>query len=245
MHELFAAVAVGVFISASVLVGIRLLSLHRRTGDSPELLLGLMLLLVAGLGYPAAIASRFAGPAAVRPFIIVSNLSMDAGSALLFLFTWRVFRPEVAWARSLAGAGVVASLAHAAWRWLDVLSRADVRVDDSALGALVLMLFAYLWAGWESLRSYGMMRRRVRFGLGDVVVCDRFMLFGVMSLCAVAGVLINLVALWMHGELLESAWTQFAGSLIGLAQAVVLLLAFAPPRSYLDRVRARPRAWAS
>ena len=245
MQELFATVAVAVFISASIAVGLRLLHLHRRTGDTPELLLGLMLLIVSGFGYPAAIAAQLAGPAAVRPLIIVSNVAMNAGTALLFVFTWRVFRSEDRWARGLAGVGVIALCANTAWRLFDVLSRADVRVDDRAIGALFLLLLAYLWAAWESLRSYGMMRKRMRIGLGDAVVCDRFMLFGMMALSAIAGILVNGIAMLMNVEIMHTPWIQFVGSITGLVQAAVLVLTFAPPRSYLDWVRARPRAWAS
>ena len=245
MQELVSTVAVGVFICASIGVGVRLLHLHRRTGDAPELLLGLMLLIVSGIGYPTAIAAQFAGPAALRPLVIVSNLSINAGSALLFIFTWRVFRLEEIWARGLAGAAVVTLGALSVWRSFDVLSRADVRVDDGALGPVLLMMLAYLWAAWESLRSYRMMRRRVRFGLGDAVVCDRFMLFGVMALSATAGCLMNIVAMSIGIQILENPWIQLGGSSTGLVQAGVLVLAFAPPRSYLDWVRARPRAWAS
>jgi len=245
MHELFAAVMVGVFICAAILVGIRLLQLHRKTGDAPELLLGLELLIVAGVGYPTAVATRFADPDLVRPLIMVSNLSMNAGTAMFCVFTWRVFHPDDAWARILAGAGVVAAFAHMVWRVFDVASRTDVRVDDGAFGALLIMLFANLWAAWESLRSYGMMRRRARFGLGDAVVCDRFLLFGVMASSAVVGVLFNMAAMWMRVALVETAWIQVVGSSLGFVQAAVLLLAFAPPRFYLDWVRARPRAWAS
>jgi hypothetical protein len=90
-----------------------------------------------------------------------------------------------------------------------------------------------------------MMRRRLRIGLGDAVVCDRFMLFGLMASSATAGCLLNVVAMWRGIEILESPGIQLAGSFSGLVQAGVLVLAFAPPRSYLDWVRARPRALAS
>jgi hypothetical protein len=206
-----------------------------------------MLVMMAGIGYPAAIASRFVGPAAAWPLIIASNLCSAAGPALLMLFTWRVFRPKDLWARGLASAGVVAACALAGWRLIDVLSRADVGVTDGALGALLLMLLASLWATYESLRNYGMMRRRQSVGLGDSVVCNRFMLFGMMALCSVAGLLINMVALWMNVDFLGSPRLQLAGSFIGLLQAGAMLLTFAPPRFYLDWVRERPqtRAWAS
>jgi hypothetical protein len=245
VQDLFAAVSVGVFIAASIPIGLRMLLLHRRTGDAPELLLGSMLLLVAGLGYPCAIAAQVVGPAAARPFVVASSVLMNSGSALLFLFTWRVFRPEEAWARYLAFAGVVALGFQAGLRSFDALSQAEVRVEDRALGAVLLMLVVYVWAAVESLRNYRMMRRRMRFGLGDAIVCDRFMLFGAMALCSTAGLVLNGAALWMHIEILESPGIQFGSSVFGLVQAGVMVLAFAPPRAYLEWVRERPRAWAS
>jgi hypothetical protein len=71
------------------------------------------------------------------------------------------------------------------------------------------------------------------------------MLFGLWAISSMVGVMVNVVALWMHVDLLRTAWIQVVSSSIGLLQAGVMVLAFAPPRSYLDWVRARPRAWAS
>jgi len=240
----FSAVAVGVFICSSALVGLRLLHLHRRTRGGPELLLGLMLLIMGGVGYPTAIASRFAGPAVARWLIIATTLCTASGGALFFLFTWHVFRRQELWARCLAGAGVVASCAHAGWRSRYFLSSTAVSYNDHALGALVLTMIPTLWAAYESLRNYWMMRRRLRVGLGDVVVCNRFMLFGLVALSSSAALLITIVALWMQVDLLNSAGLQLASSFIGLLEAGTLLLTFAPPRFYLDWVRERSRAHA-
>jgi hypothetical protein len=86
------------------------------------------------------------------------------------------------------------------------------------------------------------MRRRVRLGLADPAVCDRFLLWGLMALFVTVGVLLNSVALALRIEVLGSPWILLASSSTGLAQAVLLVLAFAPPSAYLAWVRARAGA---
>ena len=243
MEQLFGAISVVVFIVAAVVVGVRMIRLHRRTGDAPELLLGLMLLLIAGLGYPLTIATQFTSSAVARWLTMISSLCLSTGPALLFLFTWKVFRPSEGWGRLLAFAGVAASIVHVGWRWWTALTQPEFHRQEE--WALVLMMLAYLWAGSESLRSYAMMRRRARFGFGDPIVCDRFMLFGLMSLISLAGILLNTVAMSAGVDVMNNTGLQIVSSIIGLMQSALIVLAFAPPRSYLDWVRARPRALAS
>src|SRR5262245_11650489 len=99
----FAGLAVALLIGCSVFVGLRLLAVHRRTGGSPELMLGLMLLLSVGVGYPCSIMSlRAADLATARILNIVSALAVNGGYCLLYLFAARVFRPDSAWARVLS-----------------------------------------------------------------------------------------------------------------------------------------------
>jgi hypothetical protein len=241
--QALAGAAVGLLVAASIFVGLRLLRLRRQGGGAPELLLGGMLLLSVGVGYPLLIAADRAGPETVRPLFVASTLAVNAGFALLFAFTWRVFRPEERWARALAGAGVLALLANAAWRCFDAFTLAEIRIASEVVGQSLLqttpVLFGYLWTAWESLRYHGLMRRRVRLGLADPVVCERFLLWGVMALCVAAGVLVNSVALALRTPILESPAILLASSLTGLAQALLLVLAFHPPRAYLAWVRAR------
>ena len=244
--QALAAAAVGLLVAVSILVGLRLLVLHRRSGAAPELLLGGMLLLSVGVGYPLLIAADRAGPQQVRPLFIISTLAVNAGFALLFAFTWRVFRAQDGWARALAGAGMLALLANAGWRCFDALTQAEIRIGSEVVGQSLLqttpVMVAYLWTAWESLRYHGLMRRRVRLGLADVVVSDRFLLWGLMALFVAAGVLLNTVALALQVEILESPWILLGSSVTGLAQAVLLVLAFLPPRFYLSWVRGRAAA---
>jgi hypothetical protein len=243
--QVLAAAAVGVLVVVSIAVGLRLLALHRRGGGAPELLLGGMLLLSVGLGYPLLIAADRAGPDAVRPLFVVSTLAVNAGFALLFAFTWRVFRPGAPWARGLAGAGVLCLLVNAGLRVWDGLTQQQIRIAAEVVGESVLqttpVMAAYLWTAWESLRYHALMRRRVRLGLADAAVSDRFLLWGLTALAVTAGVLLNTVALALQVSIFESPWVLLGSSATGLAQAVLLVLAFAPPRAYLAWVRARAR----
>jgi hypothetical protein len=140
----------------------------------------------------------------------------------------------------------VSLLANALLRCWDGLTQAEIRIAAEVVGESVLqttpVLAAYLWTGWESLRYHGLMRRRVRLGLADPAVCDRLLLWGLMALVVAAGVLLNTVALALQISIFESPWILLGSSATGLAQALLLVLAFAPPRAYLAWVRARARA---
>jgi hypothetical protein len=245
--QAFAALAVGLLIVASIFVGLRLVALHRRTGGAPELMLGLMLLLSVGVGYAVSITtSRMAATELTRPLHMISSLAVNAGFSLLFLFAARVFRPEAAWAKALAGAGVLILIANAVWRCWTVQAGTP-RAGNSAAQSVIQMvpiMAAYVWTACESLRYYGLMRRRVRLGIGDAAVCDRFLLCGGMAICATSGILLNTVAVVMGVDVYNDAAVLIASSTTGLGQAALLVLAFAPPRSYLAWVETRARAMA-
>jgi len=244
--QALAAAAIGLLVVVSIAVGFRLLALHRKSGAAPELLLGWMLLLSVGVGYPLLIAADRARPEWSGTLYIISTLAVNVGFSLLFGFTWKVFQPDARWARTLAGAGVLVMLAKAVQRSFDVHARGVIHVASEPLSESLLqtgpVLVAYLWTAWESLRYHGLMRRRVRVGLADATVSDRFLLWGLMALFVASGVLLNAVALALGVEVFTSPWILLGSSVTGLSQAVLLVLAFLPPRSYLNWVRARAAA---
>jgi len=244
--QLLAATAVAALIGASLAVACRLLALQRRTGGLPELLLGGMLLLSVGVGYPLRIAADRMDPPWAGAFFAVSALGIGLGFSLLFVFTWRVFRPHDRWACVFAAAGVATALGKALHGCIQAYSRGAVQVMDESAAAILLqsgpIFVAYLWTAWESLRCYGMMRRRARLGLADAAVSDRFLLWALMALSAAGGVSITTVALALRVNTFHSPAVLLASSLTGLAQAALLVLAFAPPRAYLRWVRARRAA---
>lgn len=238
-----AAIAIGLLVVGSIVVGVRLLVLHRRTGAAPELLLGGMLLLAVGVGYPLMIATPRVNPAWAGTLQMSSTLAINAGFSLLFVFTWRVFHPQAAWARALTVAGVLTLLVSAVSRGIQVTTHGVLDVTSEPLSALLLqggpVIVAYGWTAWESLRYHGMMRRRVRLGLADAVVCNRFLLWGTMALVVNVGVLVNFAAIGMHTDTLNTPWVLLLSSTTGLTQVVLLVLTFLPPRSYLGWVRSR------
>lgn len=246
--QALAAAAIALLIGASVLVAVRLLLLHRRTGGWPELLLGGMLLLSVGVGYPLRIAVR-ASEEWSWAFLAASYVAIAVGFSLLFVFTWLVFRPQAAWARVLAAAGVITVLGKALHGCIQVNAHGAIDVMEEPLGGILLqtgpIIVAYTWTALESLRYYAAMRRRVRLGLADVAVCDRFLLWGLMALAATSGVVLNTAAAALRVDTLGSPWVLLLSTCTGLGQAVFLVLAFLPPRSYLSWVRARAAASAA
>src|SRR5262249_39071894 len=93
---------------------------------------------------------------------------------------------------------------------------------------------AYAWAAFEPLRYHALLRRRAAMGIGDPLVANRMLLWGVGRLASgcVAGV--HLVA-----QLLGAY--ELPESLVGVVSLLVLVtaaaewLAFFPPRAYLRR----------
>jgi hypothetical protein len=239
------AAAVGLLVATSIVVALRLLALHRRSRGAPELLLGWMLLLAVGLGYPLMIAASRAGAETIRPLLVASALGTNLGFALLWLFTRHVFRRDAAWATALTAVGVLALLTSAGVRCVQALTAVEARLETRASPEFFLQLgsviAAYTWTSWESLRYHALMRRRVRLGLADPVVADRFLLWGLMSLFVNAGVLLNGYAILRGVSVFQTPAILLASSTTGLAQAVLLLLAFLPPARYLAWVRSRAR----
>lgn len=243
-----AAVAIALLIGVSTLVAVRLLLLHRRTGAWPEFLLGGMLLLSLGVGYPLNIATYQVGPGWSGVLLAAASITVAVGFSLLFVFTWRVFRPQATWARVLTAAGVVILLGKGLHGAFQALHRGVVDMIElppvEILLQTVPLVVAYFWTACESLRYYAVMRRRARLGLADAVVTNRFLVWGVMGLCATGGVTLNIVAVLLHVDALTSPWILLPSALLGFAEATFLTLAFVPPRSYLAWVRARAAAAA-
>ena len=187
-----AAASILLLVGISLVVGVRLLALWLRTRGLPELLLGTMLVLLCGIGYPGQIVALRLEGAAVVPVYLLSNVAISVAIALLYLFTWRVFRAQDRWALVFACAGAAALGFNTVARAQEVLVTHDIRMGAANMleGMLqtAAVSVAYLWTAWESLRHHEMMKRRVRIGLADPTVANRFLLWGTMSLFACMGI---------------------------------------------------------
>ena len=240
--QILAGLTISGLIVVSILVAVRLLLLYRRTTGMPELLLGLMLFTSVGLGYPLLIAGARIGGETGSLVSVFGSFGSSLGFAFLFAFTQQVFRRDAAWAPALVALGAVTLLGTACLVAYEVLIRSVVyRAGDVTFASVtnvIAVIVAYLWTAWESLRYRAMALRRLRLGMGDPVVCNRLLLWGVMGLTSSSGVVLNIGAASLGLDLATSPGVLLCSSATGMTQTIVLVLAFFPPHRYLEWVRA-------
>lgn len=226
-------------------VGCRLVMLAHRTGQSPERLLGLALLLGGALGGPleaAGLAGRDdLAPSITGGLLTAGKLFGMVAFACHCAFIWRVFRPSEAWAPWLAAALValpVTALGGAlasgmassgsvplGWFWLEQVGR----------------VAASCWLVAEGALYHGMMKRRLQIGLADALVTNRFLLWTVAGCCSVVLLLTAIPPMFLDAkeyELLLMA-DLLVFSLAGVAVSAFYMLAFLPPRAYRRFIRER------
>src|SRR5262245_66527780 len=107
--EWISLLGVGIQAIVSLIVGVRLASIARRTRRFPELALSLTTLLGTVVGYPLgllAIGLERAGLPGVTPTFFVAASVMMTGVSMSYFFAWRVFRPGAPLAVVLCGLGV-------------------------------------------------------------------------------------------------------------------------------------------
>jgi len=234
-------------------VGTRLVLVARRTRGLPELAMGLGLLLVTVLGGPIAAVSRLPAMVSTPTGDLLFGLGLVlvlSGVGLIYVFTWRVFRPDRGWAKAVLGM-VVAALVVS---WVGLVhanaqgsSLEEILPHTRPWGVAVVAMVAgaFLWTAAESTSYHAALRRRLALGMSDPVVVDRFYLwalsgFSAAGLCAVVALAMLAGAAPMNDPLPLSA--------IGLASTIVCVawyLAFLPPDRYLRWIRTRDSRNAS
>jgi hypothetical protein len=233
-------------------IGAKLLRLARDSGGS-ERWLALYFLLTFGLGqglacfvYVSWTDPDLALPDAVAtPLHALYLLASNAGFAAIAVFTQHTFRRDAPLARA-AAAALVSGLAFA------LLAQAvgegfAVRVIPGAAYWLgfALRSAALAWLAVESLRWFVALRRRLRLGLAEPLVTNRFLLLGIWA-CAMLGMgMSDLVARIWYVTSTGSAerWvpelahsiviaTVSATSALGIVVATTLFLAFFPSAAF-------------
>jgi hypothetical protein len=225
---LLALLGISLFAIASFVVGWRLLWLAHRTGLLPEKLIGGSLFLAGGIGTALLILSGFAGPAR-GALSTAAMLAIDCGITVVGVFTWRVFRPGLVGATVVATCTALLFLSFASdWvsgHYLGV-QRSAFSITADYCGRFVL----YGWASYESLRQYALARRRVRIGLLEPLVANRFLLWGISTLSATG---IWGYSLWAEVTAHPDT-TEFylVATVMGGTCAASIWMAFFPPRAY-------------
>jgi hypothetical protein len=183
---------------------------------------------------------------AMIPIVIFFGLAVGlslacSGIALLFAFTWRVFRAEARWARlamlavSVAMVALDLGLIHAASQ-KSALSEILSRTRPWAIGIVSMVVLAFAWAGFEALRYFHLLRRRQAPGLADPVVTNRFLLWAVADWTTVV-LCGSVVGFLLAGKaVLVDPLALCVIALTGAVMSVTWYLTFLPPAAYLRYV---------
>jgi hypothetical protein len=232
------------FVLASAVVSVRLMLLARRTGEKPELLLGLGIFGTAVLGYGVLIAAGIArGVGSTvcttpleRGLQAAGELLHDAGVSMVVLFVVTVFRAGQRWAAALAGA-MIGALWAGAIGWELQNGYRSAAVGNAFWWVRYAVIWTYpLWTSIESYRYYGLMRRRVALGLADPLVANRFLVWGSASLgTALATWTASAPYFLMSDPARAVVWMppiQIATASIGVVTVGLYALTFFPPAAY-------------
>jgi hypothetical protein len=230
MDALLASLGYAAFVSTSLVLGLLLLLLWRRTRQTPELAIAATLI-CAALAFALAIAAyslKDLPHVAAVLLETLSSFSAHLSSASLALATRLLFRREARWARRLQISITLALAATFALRLVDPLAfppPALVFWTYTPLGA-----FVYAWAAWESFGCWAALRRRAPLDLADRDLARRFLLWGIAGTSAVAIFVIAMVDR-ASGAGSITRLSIVLMSALGLVAAVGISFAFFPRRS--------------
>jgi hypothetical protein len=218
-----------------LIASLRLLRLNRRTGERPELLLGLYFGL-SGAYYVGFNLPNLFGFDSWPPAVDLAVEWIYALGVLPYLFFIRtVFRPDRAWAGALVGFCLIFLLAGT------VMASASFSIDDPwFLVQWVGYTTPCAWLCWEALLSRRGAQKRTRIGLCAPIVANRYLLlalFGGFQFVACLGDLFYAADLAS-----DQGISLFSDALLGsseIASVAALWLAFFPPPFYSDWIARR------
>jgi hypothetical protein len=239
---------------------IRLLGLGLRTRRGPEVWAGLYFL-GAAIGIPLRVYGSSilqADPELATLINTFGHLFFAGGTIAMTIFTWRVFHAASRGALLFSLATITAIVATTAY----TLGAGLASEENSS--AMIVTNFARLiptyWACFESFRYWRAMRKRIRLGLADPIVANRFALWAIwtfaVSVLPSITLSLRIAAVFLlptlennlevaHRFLNEVLFVlRIVFLVIAPIAAIALSLSFFPPVRYLDRIRARTASTA-
>jgi hypothetical protein len=223
--------------AVALVVGFRMLSLTRRTREFPEAAIGIHILVLM-LGYSAEfVGIETAGDLGMIAVVLrgFGNLCYAVAILVYLLFTWRVFRPD---SRIAAGVVIASSLALViGWSGEVITSQFDFGAERFEAPwfwiAYVPRVLCMGWATLEAAIEYRRARRRMRLGLSDPLVSNRFLLWGLAALseCLIYVLILAAIVRGTPADFLTGTTALFVSAL-GMSAAITILLAFLPPPAY-------------
>jgi hypothetical protein len=231
-----------VFFVVSLTVGIRLVRLWTRTRQLPELLIGMGVLGIGPVGFGLATVGLVllpSHPAAAHWLFGAGFLAVGVGAEAKYVFNWRVYHPKSGGVRALAWvAGLLFVLVYL-WDLVATGFVDPYAVTPSYLTRSALQVGCLLWGSCEALVYWRRMRRRLRLGLADPAVTNRFLLWGIGAGSAGVGSAVGIVVSLIEGPPTGFSWVMLSSSLHGLVAAVAMWLAFLPPAAYVRMIERR------
>jgi hypothetical protein len=247
-------------LALSLVVGLRLL---RARGRGPELALGLYFLASAflsticqGLVYGGLVDPRLVLAEGTSRLVLgLGILGMAVGAVGVLVFTRRTFRPERGWARIAVLVGGSVALGGWAYEGLAEGFAVSLVPKPGHWMAWAGRTFPMAWVAAESFRYWVLQRRRLRFGLAEPIVANRFLLWGIWSatgfLNLAADVIARVVYMTRAGTTTEMVaehlrpiviGTMGVTMVLGVVSAATLFLTFFPTAGYRRWLEARASA---
>lgn len=245
--QLFSLIPLMTFGLVSTAVAIKLLLLARRTRQIPELSISLGVLLIGALGLPIAIVSRspaFRDTALGTTLFATGLLMICVGHEMTYLFCWNVFRRNSKWAR----AAVASSSGMFLVGWFMLVQLINGGGEPTAIQAatvpyavliITLQVMGTSWSGAESYRYWGMQKRRLKLGLANPLVVERFLWWSLSNL-ATASLGLTLIACTLLGRnILTDPLSLMIMNVTGTVLSITWGLSFFPPKVYVRWVETR------
>jgi hypothetical protein len=230
------SIAAGIFY---LIASYRLLRLNRRTGERPELQLGIYFAL-SGQWYVLYNAPNLLG---IDPWAAPIEIAIEwiyVVGVLPYLFFIRsVFRPDEAWAGRVV---VVASVLLLVGIVMQTAGgRMDLGFDNPwFLTEWVGYTTPCVWMCWEAARCRRSAGKRARIGACPPEVVNRYLLLALFGGFQVLACLADLY--WAHDRQVSESISMISDAWLGgteLASVAVLWLAFFPPTFYTNWITRR------
>jgi len=231
-HAYIGELAAAIFYFAA---SVRLLRVAFRTGALQERILGLAFLLF-GISYLFYVAPDILPTLMpmMTPLSFLGRITTATGVVGIALFTWQVFRRDAAWAKWLAWGngfvilvGIGVSLWEGDWDGFSTLTSVGYWLVWA--GEMVPLA----WVGVEGFVCYVRATKRVKLGLSDPLVANRFLLlclFGAMQVSTMAVEIPMNIGFERQG--IFSTWPDAAIGAFELLTIAMVWLVFFPPAAY-------------
>ena len=222
-----------------LIASLRLIRLSRRTGERPELLLGLYFAL-SGLYYLSYnIPSFLETDSWSQPIGIAIEWIYIIGVLPYLFFIRSVFRPDDAWAGGLVG--VCSTLMLVGIAVETASGHVNYSLDDPwYFVEWVGYTIPCIWMGWEAMLSRRGAKKRVRIGLCPPIVANRYLLLALFGGFQLLACFADLS--WAHDQEGGETVSMLSDALLGgaeIASVTLLWLAFFPPRLYQNWITER------